>query len=204
MQYGDIKIVNLLKNKKKSEQYLRQTKYWKKISYLDLTLEENEIIYKENNSLIKDRYEGSLNFDVIIKAYTYKKLLEISPFLIFEKISCPRRSNHFIKLDFFGINNFLIMKNYFDLQLNNCALSTKNNFNSYINNNKIINLCLNNCIFTLDNYQDKKNILFFKENIYKKLYDSDDEDIINNITIEKEIPNLTFIIEHFIIFGITS
>ena len=67
MQYGDIKIVNLLKNKKKSEQYLRQTKYWKKISYLDLTLEENEIIYKENNSLIKDRYEGSLNFDVTVR-----------------------------------------------------------------------------------------------------------------------------------------
>jgi len=138
----------LTKKQKKSEQYLRQTQYWEKIKYLDLTLtlEENEIIYKENNSLIKDRYEGSLNFDVIIKAYTYKELLEISPFLIFEQITTYRNTGNML-INYLDNKNFLIMKNDFELKLNGVKFTPNNNFNNYICNNKIITLHLISCYF---------------------------------------------------------
>lgn len=163
----------LTKKQKKSEQYLKQTRYWEKIRYLDLSLsyDENLNIYKENDSLNKDRYEGILNFNIIKDAYIYSNILKKSNYLIFKDLSSKRRPNHTTELkSFFESRNLLLMDNNFELFLEKVNLNNRYNtkyvnkgdgqtFIGWINSNKIKKLYLINCFFNLeDTYYSKDNI----------------------------------------------
>ena len=196
----------LTKKQKKSPQY--NIPYWKNIHYLDLllTYEQNENIYKQNNSLKSDRYEGELNFDIIKNTCIYKNLLQVSKFLIFNKNFFPE--------------DILIMEKNFDLYLNNICLnsslfyyrstihnnyqSTKSiNLTNYINKDKIIKLYLDECYFYCEKIIDLQQLLeyYITSNLPNLEYIEIKKLIIKKITHDymcntyihwKPIPSLNF------------
>ena len=133
----------LTKKQKNSESYSKQ--YWKNIYYLDLSLslEENENIYKLNDLLQRDIYEGYLNFKIIKKAYNYRDLLKLSNYLKFAKYK-----GRYI-INFFDIGNFLNINNNVELVICDTSINQKS-FKNYIYSDHIKKLCLVNCTISSD------------------------------------------------------
>lgn len=205
--FGEIKLINnaiwrfhnnkLTKKQKKSMQYSEQ--FWKKIRYLSFSLsyDENKNIYKENGSLLHDRYEGNLCFDIIKNAYVYSKILKKSKYLVFEDLIIQRRTGN--AQSFWNSDELLLMKNNFELYLTNICLYQEapiysydknleckmRTFFNYKNSEKIEKLYLTNCYFKIS---DDKNLQYLI-----------DKYVISDLPNLKylEINNLKIIIENY-------
>jgi hypothetical protein len=178
--FGEIKLINsaiwrfhnkkLTKKQKKSMQYSKQ--FWKKIRYLSFSLsyDENKNIYEENGSLLYDKYEGNLCFDIIKNAYIYSKILKKSNYLVFEDLIIKRITGN-THQSFWNSDELLLMENNFELYLTNICLyqeprfscdenleCKKENFFHYKNNEKIEKLYLMNCYFII--FRDNKNLQY--------------------------------------------
>jgi hypothetical protein len=163
-------------------------KYMNKIVYLDInnTLEENEIIYKNNNSVRRHIYYPKLDFEIIRKGYSSRDLLkDMKPDkLIFSDYKFGECEWN--KVNIFDLKNFIILENSYELELKNITFSRAKNFMNYLNSDKIIKLNLIDCVY-YDCYGEENNPMY-NRNI-KKLnkYNGEDmyclEGILNNLVL---------------------